>query len=203
MSITAEQLVQAGLASAEVAAKVVDSLNAACQKFGIVSGHQLAGFLSQCSHESERFTHVEENLNYRAQTLIKVWPKNFDDANASSYSHRPDAIANRAYAGHMGNGDEKSGDGWRFHGRGFIQLTGRANYHDFGAAVGEDVVTHPEQVAQPRLAAMSAAWFWHVHGLNALADAKDVVGMTRKINGGILGLDERRRLFEAALVVFV
>ena len=202
MTVTADQLVKAGLADAATAAKVVDALNAAMAKFDISSPARAAAFLAQCAHESEQFTHVQENLNYRAETLIKVWPQHFNAENASRYGHKPEAIANRAYAGHMGNRDEASGDGWKFHGRGYIQLTGHDNYQALGAALGEDLLANPDVVADPKHAALSAAWFWQKHGLNELADKKDFVTITKRINGGVIGLADRQALYARALAVF-
>lgn len=201
MTITTEQLVELGVAE-DTAEEVAESLNEACGKFGIDSELRVAGFISQCAHESRMFTCPEENLNYRADTLQRIWSKHFDEETAAAYAHHPQKIANRAYANRMGNGDEDSGDGWTFHGRGFIQLTGHDNYQAFGDAIGEDVLSAPEEVAKPRLAALSAAWFWHKNGLNRFADAKDVVGLTQHVNGGTVGLKERQALFSKALDIF-
>lgn len=202
MKITTEQLVKSGLAGPNTAAKVVEALSDACSKFGVNTGLRVAGFLAQCAHESTHFTRTEENLNYSRRGLLQTWPKRFTPELASDCAYKPERIANIAYANRMGNGDEASGDGWRYRGRGFIQLTGHDNYQAFGDAIGEDVVSHPELVAQPRLAALSAAWYWQTHGLNALADAQDIVGMTKRINGGTVGLEERKKLYQQALKVF-
>lgn len=202
MQITAEQLIQAELTDSATAARVVDALNAACQKFGIDSTERVAGFLAQCSHESNGFKVTQENLNYSAAGLVKVFPKYFGENLAAIYAKQPQRIANRVYGGRMGNGPEASGDGYKYRGRGFIQLTGKDNYNAFGLAIGEDVAANPDEVSTSKYAALSAAWFWSAHGLNALADAKDIVSMTKRINGGTIGLDERKKLYEQALAVF-
>lgn len=197
--MTPEQYADAGLGN--VSQDVVDALDAAMEKFAINTAQRQAMFLAQCSHESAGFRRTSENLNYSAEGLCRVWSKHFDAATAAKYAHKPEAIANHAYAGRNGNEDEASGDGWRYRGRGYIQLTGRANYRQLETALGEDIIENPDVVAEPRVAAMSAAWFWSYHGLNKLADAGDVAGCTHKINGGLLGLDERKKLYEQALEV--
>ncbi len=199
MDITFDQLTDSGLCGDPPASDIVDDLNAAMARFGINTPQRAAAFLAQCAHESGRFLHVEENLNYSADALQRVWPNRFDADHAQLYAHQPQRIANRAYAGRNGNGDEASGDGWRFRGRGFIQLTGRENYRRLEIALGEHIVDNPDHVATPKYAALSAAWFWSYNGLNALADAGDIVAITKRINGGTLGLDERRKLYAAAL----
>jgi putative chitinase len=202
MKFTSGQLVEAGLANRETAEKVVEALSDACISFDINTPTHIAAFLAQCAHESIKFTAVQENLKYSAKALQRVWPKRFDADTAASYARQPERIANRAYAGRIGNGDEASGDGWRYRGRGFIQLTGRKNYAAFGKAIGEDVVSNPDLVAEPRLAALSAAWYWSSRNLNKLADTPGVEDETRVVNGGTLGLEEREKLFKAALAVF-
>lgn len=159
---------------------------------------RLAMWLAQCGHESRGFTALEENLNYSAEALARTWPKRFPTpAEAESYARHPEAIANRVYGGRMGNGPEASGDGWRFRGRGLIQLTGRANYTACAAALGLDCVAHPELLAEHRGAALSAAWFWKTRKLVALGG--DVAAVTRVINGGTNGLAGREILYRRAL----
>jgi putative chitinase len=148
--------------------------------------------LSQLAHESAGFTATSENLYYRAEALSRVWPSRFPPGVAESYAMQPEKIANKAYCDRMGNGDEASGDGWKYRGKGLIQLTGKDNYQRFSDATGVDAVGNPELLAEPEMAALSAGWFWASNGLNALADAKDVVGMTKRINGGTHGLDDRQ-----------
>jgi putative chitinase len=199
--MTPDVLVQAGLTDPATAEVVAPPLTAACARFGIDTSARLAGFLSQCAHESSGFRTTEESLNYSAEALLRVFPRYFDGNLAAQYARSPQRIANRVYAGRMGNGLEASGDGWRYRGRGFIQLTGRENYQAFGAAIGQNVLADPDQVSAALLAALSAAWFFSSRGLNLLADAGDVVGMTRRINGGTIGLDDRTKLYDQAAAV--
>ncbi len=202
--VTAENLDRAELADPITAGRVAGALDAACREFGIDTGLRLAGFLSQCSHESAGFRATVENLNYGTRALLSLFPGRFNTAEAVAYARQPERIANRIYGGRMGNGPETSGDGWRFRGRGFIQLTGHDNYVTFGLAIGDSgsLLVDPDSVALPDLAARSAAWFWTTHGLNEIADTGDVVRMTRAINGGTMGLDDRRRLYGQALPVY-
>jgi putative chitinase len=177
------------------------ALNTTFQRFDISSPLRQAAFIGQCAHECGNFKLLEENLNYRAETLIKLWPKRFNANNVNDYARNPKKIANMVYANRMGNRDESSGDGYRFRGRGCIQLTGHANYFHAGQACGEDFVMQPELVATPMYAAMTAGWFWDTHKLNQYADSQDLVGMTKKINGGTIGLDDRKIRIEKALQV--
>lgn len=203
MILTAELLVQAGLAEPATAAKVAASLAEACERFGIDTPLRMAGFLAQCSHESCGFRVTKENLNYGAQALLSVFPKYFNAGEAAAYARQQERIANRIYANRMGNGPEASGDGWKHRGRGFIQLTGKNNYRAFSEAIeNPSILENPDVVAEPEFAALSAAWFWSKNGLNQLADAKDIVAMTKRINGGTIGLDQRTKLYEKALKVF-
>jgi putative chitinase len=177
------------------------ALNVTFQRFDISSPLRQAAFIGQCAHECGNFKLLEENLNYRAETLMKLWPKRFNASNVNDYARNPKKIANMVYANRMGNRDEASGDGYRFRGRGCIQLTGHANYFHAGQACGEDFVMQPELVATPMYAAMTAGWFWDTHKINQYADSQDIVGMTKKINGGTIGLEDRRDRIEKALQV--
>jgi putative chitinase len=132
-----------------------------------------------------------------------VWPTRFPPSIAESYALQPEKIANRAYADRMGNGNEASGDGWKYRGRGLIQLTGADNYAAFSLDADNEALSDPDSVAEPELAALSAGWFWSANGLNALADAKDVVGMTRRINGGTNGLDDRQMRYSRLIKVLI
>jgi putative chitinase len=160
----------------------------------------VAGFLSQCGHESNDFTVLRENLNYSAEGLNKTFKKYFPTVeSAQPYARQPEKIANKVYANRMGNGPESSGDGFKYRGRGAIQLTGHDNYKAFADAIGktiDDTVAYCETLEG---AIESACWFWKGHGLNALADAQDVLGMTRRINGGTVGLDDRQKRWDNAL----
>jgi putative chitinase len=176
------------------------ALNATFDKFGIATPAQQASFIGQCSHECNNFRTLEENLNYKAEALMRLWSKRFPTLEiANQYAKNPQKIANKVYADRMGNRDEASGDGYRFRGRGCIQLTGHANYFHAGAACGIDFVMQPDLVATPQYAAMTAGWFWSTHGLNQFADSQDYVAMTKRINGGTIGLDERIAKIQSVL----
>jgi putative chitinase len=162
---------------------------------------RVAAFLAQTAHESGGYRALTENLNYRAETLSKVWPSKFPPDVAAQYAHNPEAIANRAYASRMGNGDEASGDGFRYCGRGLIQLTGKANYTAFAQSIDTPVEEIPDFLSTFEGAIQSACWFWENNNLNAVADAGDLVHMTKIINGGTLGLDDRTARFQHACQV--
>jgi putative chitinase len=161
-----------------------------------------AAFLAQLAHESGQLRRVQENLNYAWDGLRKVFPRHFrSDAEAQAYDRQPERIANRVYANRMLNGDEASGDGWRFRGRGPIQVTGRENYRKAGQALGIGLESDPDRMLDPATGCLAAAWFWHSRGLNTLADADSENGfreITRRINGGFLGLEERIHYWERA-----
>ena len=178
--------------------------------YDINTAHRIAAFVAQCSHESGGFTTLKENLNYKPQSLRRLFPKYFtDDAIANQYCARPnkqEAIANRIYANRMGNGDESSGDGYRYCGRGLIQLTGRSNYQSFADSIEVDgrplkIDEVPEYLATFEGAAQSACWFWETNKLNQWADAGDILTLTKRINGGTIGLDDRKKHYEHALHV--
>ena len=174
-------------------------------EYDINTPKRMAAFIAQCAHESAGFTALVENLNYRWQSLRKVFPKYFpDDVIAQEYASRPnkqEAIANRIYASRMGNGDEASGDGFRFRGRGLIQLTGRHNYTWFAASLEITPEEATEYLMTFEGAAQSACWFWETNKLNQWADASDIVTLTKRINGGTIGLDDRIKHYEHALHV--
>ena len=196
--MNAEQLAQALHMTPAKAEEWIDAINQTFEYFDISTPEQQASFLGQCGHESNGFTELVENLNYKAESLCKVWPKRFPTLDAAQpYNRNPEAIANHVYAGRMGNADEDSGDGFRYRGRGLIQLTGRANYKACGEALGVDLEANPEAVETPQFAALSAGWFWSTHGLNNIAS--DIMAVTKKINGGTLGLDDRVARTERAL----
>ena len=174
-------------------------MTAACARWGIDSPKRIAAFLSQCAHESQGFTRRTENLRYSAARLCAVWPKRFPTlASALPYAGNPEKLANRVYSNRMGNGDEASGDGFEFRGRGFKQLTGRDNYTRFAAAIGMPIADVTDYVETDEGACQSAAWFWATNKLNPLADAGDIRTLTIRINGGTLGLAERQALFAKA-----
>ncbi|MDD4963256.1 MAG: glycoside hydrolase family 19 protein [Gallionella sp.] len=179
---------------------VFNQLADCVSKFQINTPLRVAHFLAQCAHESGGFTVTQENLNYSAGGLRKVFGKYFtDDGIANAYANQPQKIAARIYGGRMGNGDEASGDGWKYHGRGYIQLTGKDNYTKFSKDAGVDCVNDPDSVAIT-YALLSAAWFWNSNSLNKIdfSDTNEnaVVGVTRIVNGGYNGLKERTDFFK-------
>ena len=180
--------------------KWLEPLNEVFAKYDITTPLRQAAFIGQCAYESNNFKTLEENLNYRPETLIKIWPSRFPDlATADKYAHNPQLLANKVYAGRLGNNQEN--DGYAFRGRGLVQLTGREAYANCGSGMGVDLIRHPDWLVDPKYAALSAAWFWNKKGLNALADAKDYDTMTKRINGGLLGLDDRKAKIAKALDV--
>ena len=180
----------------------VDALNETFTRFDISNPARQAAFIGQASHESGNFKTLNENLNYRAETLMRVWPKRFPTLEfAKQYEKNPKKIANSVYSNRMGNRDEASGDGYRFRGRGLFQLTGHSNYFHAGKALGEDFVMNPDLVATPRYATLTAAFFWQTHKLNEYADARDYLTMTKRINGGTIGLQDRIAHINHALSV--
>ena len=178
-----------------------EALNKILPDYDITTPQRIAAFLAQCAHESGGFTALHENLNYKAESLCKVWPRYFNASNANDYAHQPEKIANRAYAGRMGNGNEASGDGWNYCGRGLIQLTGKNNYQAFADSIETDISEVPAYLQTFEGAIQSACWFWENNNLNACADAGDIVKMTKVINGGTLGLDDRTARYNHALQI--
>lgn len=200
----------------ELAHRYGDWLQLAAERWAIDTPLRRAAWLAQLAHESYEFRIVEESLHYTTPArLIAVWPSRFrlpvSDGEARAdrfldgkrnprfYLKAPEALAEFVYGGRMGNGPEGSGDGFRYRGRGFIQLTGRHNYRRYSEASGNNVEEVPDMLAYPMLAADSAGWYWHAHGCNALADARDWHGLTKRINGGLTGIDDRLRLTRLAL----
>jgi predicted chitinase len=196
MRVTKANLLELGVSAARVDRYLPD-LRALLPTHDIDTSLRVAHFLAQVLHESGLLRIVEENLNYSAEGLRRVFPRYFTAAQAQRYARRPQAIANRVYGGRLGNGDEDSGDGWRYRGRGLIQLTGRSNYRAFAEWLDVDVVAAPDRVAG-EFAVHGAVFFWTLRSLNDPADADDVREVTRRINGGFIGLPERMRLLDAA-----
>lgn len=161
---------------------------------GIDTKERVNMFLAQCGHESGGFTAFSENLNYSAKGLRTVFPKYFpDDSIANAYERNPEKIANKVYANRMGNGPESSGDGWKYRGRGILQCTGKDNYTAFSKDMNIDAVNNPDLLSTDlSVAIKSAIWFWNKNNLNKFADTKDIVGATKKINGGTIGLEDRQ-----------
>jgi putative chitinase len=170
--------------------------------YEINTPQRIAAFIAQCAHESGGFIFLTENLNYKAESLVKVFPKYFKDlATAKAYEKKPEKIANRIYANRMGNGDELSGDGYKYRGRGLIQLTGKTNYSWFAASLEITPEEASEYTQTFEGAAQSACWFWETNKLNEFADKGDILGMTKRINGGTIGLEDRKKHYEHALHV--
>lgn len=190
--------------------KKVSSWYAAMQeifpKYDITTPNRIAGFIAQCAHESNNFNSLEENLNYKEATLLKVFPRYFGAGkrSAKEYAGKPEMIANYVYMDEFRTskmGNVKEGDGWRFRGRGLKQLTGRENYTNFGKSVGMTAEEAAEYVATEKGAIESACWFWNAKKLNAIADSGDIVKMTKVINGGDIGLADRKIRYEAAIAI--
>ena len=179
-----------------------DALTQLLDDYQIDTPQRQAAFLAQCAHESGGFTAIKENLNYRAVTLRKVFAKYFPtDEIAQQYAGRQEAIANKVYANRMGNGDEASGDGYRYCGRGLIQLTGKDNYTWFADSLSISPEEASEYMATFEGACQSACWFWETNNLNAFADKGDILTMTKRINGGTIGLEDRKHHYELALQI--
>ncbi len=180
--------------------------NALCQilpEYGIDSPERVAAFVAQCAHESGGFKFLKENLNYKAESLMRTFPKYFPDmSTAKAYEKQPEKIANRVYANRMGNGDEASGDGFKYLGRGLIQLTGKNNYTIFAASIDTPLDQIPEYLQTFEGAIQSACWFWEQNNLNQWADKKDILTLTKRINGGTIGLEDRKKHYEHALHLF-
>jgi putative chitinase len=215
MTPKVEHIVAAGVKRA-TAEKWVEAVAAACQEFNINTPQRIAGFLSQCAHESGGFERLQENLNYSADGMAGIWPRRFavigpdkkpvkkDGKNipnkfALALHRKPEMIANVVYSGRMGNGPTESGEGWLYRGRGLKQLTGKDNHRACSAGLGVDLVSNPDMLLEPVYAARSAAWFWATNKCNNFADAGDIAGLTKKINGGLIGIDDRKKRYASAV----
>jgi putative chitinase len=202
MQITADLLVRAMRCTRGSALTWARPLSEACAKFQITSPARIAAFLAQVGHESAGLTRTVENLNYRADGLLRTWPTRFDEVKAKALAMKPEAIANHVYGGRLGN--YQPGDGYRYRGRGLIQVTGRVNYEAVQDLLRShvddvpDLIRMPEVLAEPKWAALSAAAYWHDHRLNELADAGDFDHITRRINGGTIGMADRQKRYEQA-----
>ena len=216
--VTVKNIVAAGVKQA-TAEKWVDAVAAACKEFHINTPQRVAGFLSQCAHESGGFERLQENLNYSADGMAGIWPRRFavlgpdgkpakkDGKNqpnkfALALHRKPEMIANVVYANRMGNGPTESGEGWKFRGRGLKQLTGKDNHRACSAGLGVDLVENPDLLLEPVYAARSAAWFWATNKCNTFADAGDIEGLTKRINGGLIGIDDRKKRYASAMSSF-
>jgi putative chitinase len=206
MPLTLEQLRQL-LPKNPYVADWHEALSKLLPDYEINTPQRVAAFVAQCAHESGGFMVLKENLNYRPTSLRKIFPKYFPtDAMAEEYCSRPnkqEAIANRIYANRMGNGPEESGDGWKFRGRGLIQLTGHDNYTFFAGSLGITVDEAIEYLQTFEGATQSACWFWENNNLNQWADKEDILTLTKRINGGTIGLEDRIKHYKHALDVLV
>lgn len=175
--------------------QVYSELLDCCTQYLINNPYRMAHFLGQCHHESAGFLVREENLNYSLDALLRVFPKYFNTQNVAPYVRKPIEIASRVYADRMGNGSEESLEGWFYHGRGYIQLTGKNNYKAFNGKIPDNVVIHPELVAS-KYPLVSAAWFWSINSINTVADngidQQTIADVTKKVNGGYNGLADRQ-----------
>lgn len=212
-----EHLIAAGV-KREVAEKWIVWVQRTCAEFGIDTPKRIAAFLAQTAHESAGYTALVENLNYSAETMAVVWPnrfaeidpatkkpkkdekgKNIPNKFALALHRKPESIANVVYGGRMGNGPIESGDGWAFRGKGLKQLTGKENVTRCGKALGVDFVSNPDLLLEPQYAARSAGWFWKTNDCAKYIDNDDFVGLTKRINGGTIGLQDREKRYKAVL----
>jgi putative chitinase len=188
-------MLESQLLALGIEGKWLEPLLETFEKYDISTPKRQAYFIGQCMHESGGFKQLKENLNYSAKGLMATWPSRFPDTDtAEKYERNPEKIANKVYAGRMGNTED--GDGAKYIGRGLIQLTGKENYANCGSAIGVDLVANPDLLATPKYAALSAGWFWNRKGLNALADADDIDTITKRINGGLIGIADRKAKVE-------
>lgn len=194
MDITQDQILEVfPNAREDIVETIHNGLSILFEDYEINTPLRLAHFLAQTAHESGGFRLTEENLNYSAQRLTEVFPKYFRNVDVNAYARKPEKIASRVYANRMGNGDEASGDGWKYRGRGLIQLTGKSNYQRFADFLDFSLEDVDEFMKTPEGALESAAWFWYMNDINQLADKDDVAAVTKKINGGTNGIEERRK----------
>lgn len=198
--INREQLIAIMPQSGDRAGAFLAPLNSAMEEFGIDTPARQSAFLAQAAHESAQLGALRENLNYSAEGLIATWRRRFTLADAAAYARQPERIANRVYAQRLGNGDEASGDGWRFRGRGIFQITGRANYAECSRALYNDeiLIERPELLEMPEGACRSAGWFWQSRELSQWADSGDFKTLTLRINGGLNGWNDRIEHYAAA-----
>jgi putative chitinase len=186
----------------DIVQKFVEDLNTVMEFYEINNKNRISMFLAQVGHESGGLRTIKENLNYSADRLKVIFPKYFRGVDPSGYAKNPAKIANRVYANRMGNGPEDSGDGYRYCGRGLIQLTGKSNYQAFAQDMGWTLEEATEAMGTEEGACWSAGWFWDSRELNQWADKGDVLTVTKKINGGTIGLEDRKSHYEAALEIF-
>jgi putative chitinase len=201
MELTLQQL-QAIIGNNPYIEHWYEALSKALPDYEINTPQRLAAWFGETKVESANYTAIKENLNYKPESLVRLWHSHFPSMDvANQYAHNPEAIANRAYGGRMGNGDEASGDGWRFCGRGLIQLTGRTNYQAFADSLQISVDDAAQYLETFEGCVQSACWFWENNNLNALADQGNIDAISKKVNGGTEGLEQRRNFYQHALQV--
>lgn len=184
--------------------QVLDGINITLEKYKINTPLRMRHFFAQVLHESNNLHTLKENLNYSAKGLRTTFKKYFpSDEIAVQYARQPEKIANRVYASRMGNGNEASGDGWRFRGRGALQITGKDNYTKLSKDTGIDFVAKPELLETPQYGTLSAGWYWNKNGINALADKDNIKAVTKSINGGYIGLDSRIAIYNRLKTIIV
>lgn len=198
MIITKEQLA-ACCPTNKAQDKLLASLNKTLPLYNILTTEQAACFLAQCGHESSDFNRLVENLNYSTDGLLSTFKKYFNSESAAAYAHMPEKIANHVYADRMGNGPESSGDGFKFRGRGAIQLTGKDSYTKFATALTLSLDETVAYASTLEGAIESACWYWNTNHLNAFADKLDILGLTKRINGGVIGLEERKSKLDVCI----
>jgi len=195
--ITEQHLSAAGVSNPDA---WLGAVIVACNNYNISTKKQIAAFIAQTAHESGGYTRLTENLNYSAEALMRVWPRRFPTKKiADAFARQPELIANQVYSGRMGNGPVQSGDGWRYIGRGLKQLTGKDNYSRCSKALSVNLVEDPALLLKPMFAAQSAAWFWNVNNCGALADAGEFELLTQRINGGLIGLADRKARYDRVM----
>ena len=207
MQLSLNDLIQSTGCSNKVAEVWLPYFNSIPKNFGIDTPLRMAAFLAQVGHESGGLTLLEENLNYSAEGLANVWPKRYAKNNVGRYlptdlaikiARKPILIASWTYADRMGNGSVESQEGWKYRGRGILQITGKSNYVNLTLNTGIDFVSNPDLLKEPAYALISACFFWKNNNLNRFADKKDVLSLSKAINGGIIGLEHRKALYEKA-----
>jgi len=210
---SSQQLIAAGVKDIE---RWLPAIQVVCEHYAIDTPQRIAGFLAQTAHESAGYSILTENLNYSADTMAVVWPNRFAEKGsdgkpikengknkpnkfALALHRKPEMIANVVYSSRMGNGPVESGDGWKYRGRGLKQLTGKDNYTRCGNALNTDLVANPDLLLEPQYAALSAGWFWMANKCSDFADKGDIEGLTKRINGGLIGLPDRKVRFQKVL----
>ena len=178
--------------------KLKDKYKSLFEKYGLTTKLRIAHFMAQIEHESG-LKPISENLNYKSERLLAIFPKYFGDLSSIYFAGKPEKIANRVYANRMGNGNELSGEGWKYRGRGFLQITGKDNYFRLSNDTDLDCLKNPDLLLEEPNAMISALWFWDLKGLNKLADKNDIIGITKKINGGLNGIEHRKELLNKYL----